>query len=103
MVRSKMLERSALWSESRLPYPGVRTISTSSPWSRKKPSSRATRSGRSWIAFIIEAFTFFRFAAMRALRYSQARLSTVFSYVAPGTVMFHLTVQRYVSSNRSRV
>ena len=25
--------------------------------------------------------------------YSHARLSTVFSYVAPGTVMFHLTVQ----------
>ena len=25
--------------------------------------------------------------------YFQARLSTVFSYVAPGTVMFHLTVQ----------
>ena len=33
----------------------------------------------------------------------QARLSTVFSKVAPGTVMFHFTVQLYVSSNRSRV
>src|SRR5437764_13041707 len=33
-------------------------ISTSSPWSRKKPSSRATSSGRSWIAFIIDALTF---------------------------------------------
>jgi uncharacterized membrane protein YwzB len=36
-------------------------------------------------------------------RYVQARLSTVFSKVALGTVMFHFTVQLYVSSNRSRV
>src|SRR5438445_6906215 len=34
-------------------------ISTSSPWSRKKPSSRATSKGRSWIAFIIDALTVF--------------------------------------------
>jgi len=37
MVRSKMFERSAWWSELRCPEPGVRTISTSSPWSLKKP------------------------------------------------------------------
>src|SRR5712692_2977584 len=59
MVRSKMLERSAWWSESRWPEPGVRMISTSSPWSLKNPSSRATSRGRSWMAFIIDAFTFF--------------------------------------------
>src|SRR5262245_56429099 len=59
MVRSKMFERSAWWSELRCPEPGVFTISTSRPWSRNKPSSRATSSGRSWIAFIIEALTFF--------------------------------------------
>src|SRR4029079_14611883 len=35
--------------------------------------------------------------------YSHARLSTVFSKVAPGTVMFHFTVQLYSSSKRSRV
>src|SRR4029078_5614766 len=35
--------------------------------------------------------------------HSQARLSTVFSNVAPGTVMFHFTVQLYSSSKRSRV
>jgi protease II len=35
--------------------------------------------------------------------YSHALLSTVFSNVAPGTVMFHFTVHRYVSSHRSRV
>src|ERR1051326_4950786 len=64
MVRSKMFERSAWWSEFAWPEPGVRRISTSSPWSRKKPSSRATSSGRSWMAFIIEAFTFFRLAAI---------------------------------------
>src|SRR5882672_2844041 len=58
MVRSKMLERSAWWSESFCPEPGVLMISTSRPWSRKKPSSRATSSGRSWIAFIMEALTF---------------------------------------------
>ena len=29
----------------------------------------------------------------RTTPHSQARLSTVFSYVAPGTVMFHFTVQ----------
>ena len=47
-----------------------------------------------------------RFLAVRALKgqqpgndmeaiycYCHARLSTVFSYVAPGTVMFHLTFQ----------
>src|SRR5207247_6116507 len=54
-----MLERSAWWSESFCPEPGVLMISTSSPWSRKKPSSRATSSGRSWIAFIIDALTVF--------------------------------------------
>src|SRR5687768_9831427 len=59
MVRSKMLGRSAWWSESRCPEPGVFTISTSRPSSRKNPSSRATSSGRSWMAFIIEALTFF--------------------------------------------
>src|SRR5690349_15402412 len=64
MVRSKMLSRSAWWSESRCPDPGVFSISTSSPSSRKKPSSRATRSGRSWIAFIMETFTFFNALAM---------------------------------------
>ncbi len=32
-------------------------------------------------------------ALTRSTNYSHARLSTVFSYVAPGTVMFHLTVQ----------
>src|ERR1044071_4596876 len=64
MVRSKMFERSAWWSEFAWPEPGVRRISTSRPWSRKKPSSRATSSGRSWMAFIIEAFTFFRLAAI---------------------------------------
>src|SRR5690349_4129840 len=66
-----MFERSAWWSEFFCPEPGVVMISTSSPWSLKKPSSRATSSGRSWIAFIIEAFTFFRFAAMRLLRHSR--------------------------------
>jgi hypothetical protein len=36
-----------------------------------------------------------RLRVLRDLRgYVQARLSTVFSNVAPGTVMFHLTVQR---------
>src|SRR3954471_11493753 len=59
MVRWKTLERSAWWSESFCPEPGVLRISTSSPWSRKKPSSRATSRGRSWIAFIIDARTFF--------------------------------------------
>src|SRR5919201_3344087 len=59
MVRSKILARSAWWSESRCPEPGVLMISTSRPSSRKKPSSRATSSGRSWIAFIIDALTFF--------------------------------------------
>src|SRR5687767_6521791 len=59
MVRSKTLARSAWWSESRWPEPGVLTISTSRPWSRKKPSSRATSSGRSWMAFIMDALTFF--------------------------------------------
>src|SRR5437870_2860212 len=63
MVRVKMLSRSAWWSAPRWPVPGVFTISTSSPSSAKKPSSRATRSGRSWIAFIIEALTFLRLAA----------------------------------------
>ena len=29
----------------------------------------------------------------RTTPHSQARLSTVFSYVAPGTVMFHFSVQ----------
>src|SRR5689334_3410256 len=58
MVRSKMFERSAWWSEFFWPEPGVVMISTSSPWSLKKPSSRATSSGRSWIAFIIDALTF---------------------------------------------
>src|SRR5947207_9901431 len=58
MVPSKMLERSAWWSEFFWPEPGVRMMSTSSPSSRKKPSSRATSSGRSWIAFIIDALTF---------------------------------------------
>src|SRR2546422_4707527 len=53
-----MLERSAWWSESFWPEPGVLMISTSRPSSRKKPSSRATSSGRSWIAFIIDALTF---------------------------------------------
>src|SRR5947199_4753514 len=59
MVRSKMFERSAWWSESFWPEPGVVMMSTSSPWSPKNPSSRATSRGRSWIAFIIEALTFF--------------------------------------------
>src|SRR5439155_22691123 len=54
-----MFERSAWWSEFFWPEPGVLMISTSRPWSRKKPSSRATSSGRSWIAFIIDALTFF--------------------------------------------
>src|SRR5689334_19870855 len=54
-----MFERSAWWSESFCPEPGVFRISTSSPWSPKKPSSRATSSGRSWIAFIMDARTFF--------------------------------------------
>src|SRR4051812_25121223 len=54
-----MFERSAWWSESFWPEPGVLMISTLRPSSRKKPSSRATSSGRSWIAFIIEALTFF--------------------------------------------
>src|SRR5256885_7153544 len=58
MVRSKILERSAWWSESRCPEPGVRMISTSRPWSPNRPSSRATSSGRSCTAFIIEALTF---------------------------------------------
>src|SRR6266850_3165129 len=53
-----MFERSAWWSESRWPEPGVLMISTSRPSSRKKPSSRATSSGKSWIAFIIDALTF---------------------------------------------
>src|SRR4029077_8206361 len=64
MVRSKMFSRSAWWSELRWPEPGVLRISTSSPSSRKKPSSRATSSGRSWIAFIMETFTFFSVLAM---------------------------------------
>src|ERR687896_1810042 len=68
MVRSKTLGRSAWWSESRWPEPGVFRISTSSPWSRKKPSSRATSSGRSWIAFIIEALTFFMDLILALLR-----------------------------------
>src|ERR687896_1211293 len=68
MVRSKTLGRSAWWSESRWPEPGVFTISTSSPWSRKKPSSRATSSGRSWIAFIIEALTVFMDLILALLR-----------------------------------
>jgi hypothetical protein len=42
-------------------------------------------------------FRWLRQATLPTLRlrrsYSHARLSTVFSYVAPGTVMFHLTVQ----------
>jgi len=37
-------------------------ISTSSPSSLKNPSSRATSNGRSWIAFIMETFTFFSWA-----------------------------------------
>src|SRR5258708_19920241 len=64
MVRSNTLARSAWWSESRWPDPGVRMMSTSSPWSRKNPSSRATSSGRSWIAFIMEALTFFMAAPL---------------------------------------
>src|SRR5262245_66216716 len=68
MVRSNTLARSAWWSESRCPEPGVFTISTSSPWSRKKPSSRATSSGRSWIAFIIDALTFFMGLILALLR-----------------------------------
>src|SRR5258707_11080606 len=64
MVRSNTLARSAWWSESRWPVPGVRMMSTSSPWSRKNPSSRATSSGRSWIAFIMEALTFFMAAPL---------------------------------------
>src|SRR5690348_9204400 len=59
MVRSKILARSAWWSESRCPEPGVLMISTARPWSRKKPSSRATSRGRSWMAFIIDALTVF--------------------------------------------
>src|SRR5260221_14272207 len=39
-------------------------ISTSSPSSLKKPSSRATSRGRSWMAFIIDTFTFFNAAVM---------------------------------------
>src|SRR6266496_4236743 len=58
MVRAKTFSRRAWWSEFRCPEPGVLRMSTSSPWSRKKPSSRATSSGRSWIAFIIDALTF---------------------------------------------
>src|SRR3979411_2228589 len=64
MVRSKMFSRSAWWSESRCPGPGVFRMSTSSPSSRKKPSSRATSKGRSWIAFIIETRTFFSALAL---------------------------------------
>src|SRR5437764_8409541 len=59
IVRSKILARSARWSESFCPEPGVLMMSTSSPWSPKKPSSRATSNGRSWIAFITDALTFF--------------------------------------------
>src|SRR5213592_4601494 len=59
-----MFERSAWWSEFFWPEPGVVMISTSSPSSRKNPSSRATSSGRSWIAFIIETRTFFSAFAM---------------------------------------
>src|SRR5439155_23897803 len=42
-------------------------MSTSSPSSRKKPSSRATSSGRSWIAFIIETRTVFKAFVKEAL------------------------------------
>src|SRR6267143_3689394 len=66
MVRSNTLARSAWWSESRWPEPGVRTISTSQPSSLKKPSSPATSKGRSWMAFIIDALTFFNDAVMAA-------------------------------------
>src|SRR6267143_3678899 len=66
MVRSNTLARSAWWSESRWPEPGVRTISTSRPSSLKKPSSPATSKGRSWMAFIIDALTFFNDAVMAA-------------------------------------
>ncbi len=34
---------------------------------------------------------------------SQARLSTVFSYVAPAVTMSQLSIHWYVSSKRSRV
>src|SRR5438045_4981210 len=61
-----MFERSAWWSEFFWPEPGVVMISTSSPWSLKKPSSRATSNGRSWIAFIIDALTFFMPASWRS-------------------------------------
>src|SRR6266702_4337682 len=64
MVRSKTFSRRAWWSEFRCPEPGVLRMSTSSPSSLKKPSSRATSSGRSWIAFIIETRTFFSAFAM---------------------------------------
>src|SRR5438034_10451369 len=64
MVRSKMFSRSAWWSESRCPDPGVFRMSTSSPSSRKKPSSRATSKGRWWTAFILETRTFFSALAM---------------------------------------
>src|SRR5258706_7206835 len=75
MVRSKMFERSAWWSESRCPEPGVLMISTARPWSRKKPSSRATSSGRSWTAFIMDALTDFMASSPRAvLKHFQQRL-----------------------------
>src|SRR6267143_5942518 len=66
MVRSKTLARRAWWSEPRWPEPGVRMISTSRPSSLKNPSSPATSKGRSWMAFIIDAFTFLNGAVMAA-------------------------------------
>src|SRR3989441_11825079 len=68
MVRSKTSERSAWWSESRWPEPGVLMISTSRPSSLKNPSSPATSKGRSWMAFIIDALTFLSDAVMARLQ-----------------------------------
>ena len=65
------------------PVPGVLRISTSRPSSRKKPSSRATSSGRSWMAFIIEDLTFFSVAvAIASPQFLAAcRLAKSFTFV----------------------
>src|SRR5262252_5065430 len=62
--RSKMASRTAWRSVSTWADPGVRTRSTSSPWSRKRPSSWATRTARECTALLTESRSFFNVASV---------------------------------------
>src|SRR5437870_10676763 len=77
--RSKMASRTAWRSVSTWADPGVRTSSTSSPWSRKRPSSCATRTARECTALLTESRSFFNVASV-VMAYSLSNCSAPLAY-----------------------